>query len=84
MTGIGWPEVIFTTCLPVITVSAHAMTEDLHKALDRGFDSYLTQPGGHPDVPQNHGSLFKKSSPAPGIGPLRIPYISGIRVMPES
>jgi len=32
MTGIGWPEVIFTTSLPVITVSAHAMTEDIHKA----------------------------------------------------
>ncbi len=60
MTGIGWPEVIFTTCLPVITVSAHAMTEDIHKALDRGFDSYHPA-GGHPDVPQNHGSSFKKS-----------------------
>ena len=72
------------TSLPMITVSAHAMTEDIHKALDIGFDSYMTQPVDIPTFLKTMDHYLKKASPAPGIGPLRIPYISGIRVMLES
>ncbi|MCH6581339.1 MAG: hypothetical protein IH802_13425 [Nitrospinae bacterium] len=50
-----------STSLPMITVSAHAMTEDIHKALDRGFDSYLTQPVDIPTFLKTMDHYLKKA-----------------------
>ena len=50
-----------STSLPMIVVSAHAMTEDIHKALDRGFDSYLTQPVDIPTFLKTMDHYLKKA-----------------------
>ena len=50
-----------TQFIPVIAVSAHAMTEDIHKALDRGFDSYLTQPVDIPTFLKTMDHYLKKA-----------------------
>ena len=45
----------------MITVSPHAMTEDIHKALDRGFDSYLVQPVDIPTFLKTMDHHLKKA-----------------------
>jgi len=54
----GGPQ---TQSIPAITVSPHAMTEDIHKALDRGFDSYLTQPVDIPTFLKTMDHYLKKA-----------------------
>ena len=61
-----------STSLPMITVSAHAMTEDIHKALDRGFDSYLTQPVDIPTFLKTMDHYLKKARPLPES----VPFVS--------
>ena len=44
-------EIKETKCIPVITLTAHAMDSDKKKALDMGLSSYITKPIDVPGFP---------------------------------